>query len=267
MMPAEEKSSRGLRVKSLRTTPIFTLTLAVVVTMVLMALMTWIAGTMYQTFSQLMEDELKFHALSGKIVHLDEVLTMSSRLGAATGDPQWETRYRSFEPKLDETIQETIALATGPSVKEGVEQTNVANRKLVELENRALALGGQGQKEAALALLLSPEYEGQKQIYAEGIQKTIEAVHHQLHGQLAAYRERLIWVGIFAGLGIVILSGAWFGVLSIVRGAFADQKRVEEELEERVQERTAELEDANKALLHLRNGVIHGAAVLVIDET
>ena len=125
--------------------------------MVLMALMTWIAGTMYQTFSQLMEDELKFHALSGKIVHLDEVLTMSSRLGAATGDPQWETRYRSFEPKLDETIQETIALATGPSVKEGVEQTNVANRKLVELENRALALGGQGQKEAGLALLLSPE--------------------------------------------------------------------------------------------------------------
>ena len=144
MMPAEEKSSRGLRVKSLRTTPIFTLTLAVVVTMVLMALMTWIAGTMYQTFNQLMEDELKFHALSGKIVHLDEVLTMSSRLGAATGDPQWETRYRSFEPKLDETIQETIALATGPSVKEGVEQTAVANRKLVELENRALALGGQG---------------------------------------------------------------------------------------------------------------------------
>jgi len=248
MMPAEEKSSRGLRVKSLRTTPIFTLTLAVVMTMVLMALMTWIAGTMYQTFSQLMEDELKFHALSGKIVHLDEVLTMSSRLGAATGDPQWETRYRSLEPKLDETIQETIALATGPSVKEGVEQTNVANRKLVELENRALALGGQGQKEAALALLLSPEYEGQKQLYAEGIKKTIEAVHHQLHGQLAAYRERLIWVGIFAGLGIVILSGAWFGVLSIVRGAFADQKRVEEELEERVQERTAELEHANKRL-------------------
>ncbi|MGV7227643.1 MAG: hybrid sensor histidine kinase/response regulator [Nitrospirales bacterium] len=248
MMPAEEKSSRGLRVKSLRTTPIFTLNLAVVVTMVLMALMTWIAGTMYQTFSQLMEDELKFHALSGRIVHLDEVLTMSSRLGAATGDPQWETRYRSFEPKLDETIQETIALANGPSVKEGVEQTNVANRKLVALENRALALGGQGQKEAALALLLSPEYEGQKQLYAEGIQKTIEAVHHQLHGQLAAYRERLIWVGIFAGLGIVILSGAWFWVLSIVRGAFADQKRVEEELEERVQERTAELEDANKAL-------------------
>ena len=248
MMPAEEKSSRGLQVKSLRTTPIFTLTLAVVVTIVLMALMTWIAGTMYQTFSQLMEDELKFHALSGKIVYLDEVLTMSSRLGAATGDPQWETRYRSFEPKLDETIQETIALATGPSVREGVEQTNVANRKLVELENRALALGGQGQKEAALALLLSPEYEGQKQLYAEGIQKTIEAVHHQLHGQLAAYRERLIWVGIFAGVGIVILSGAWFWVLSIVRGAFANQKRVEEELEERVQERTAELEDANKAL-------------------
>ena len=254
MMPAEEKSSRGLRVKSLRTTPIFTLTLAIVATMALMAIMTWSAGTMYQTFSQLMENELKFHALSGRIVHLDEVLTMSSRLGAATGDPQWETRYRSFEPKLNETIQETIALATGPSVKEGVEQTNVANRKLVALENRALALGGQGQKEAALDLLLGPEYEGQKQLYAEGIQKTIEAVYQRLHGQLAAYRERLIWVGIFAGVGIVILSGTWIGVFSIVRGAFADQKHVEKELEERVQERTAELiaakevaDEANKA--------------------
>ena len=50
--------------------------------------------------------------LRGVIVHLDEVLTMSARMAAVTGDSRWEERYRQFEPQLDAAIKETTELAS-----------------------------------------------------------------------------------------------------------------------------------------------------------
>jgi hypothetical protein len=41
--------------------------------------------------------------LSDEIIYLDEVLTMSARMAASTGNLEWENRYRTFEPKLDAT--------------------------------------------------------------------------------------------------------------------------------------------------------------------
>ena len=45
------------------------------------------------------------------IRRLDEVLTMSARLSAATGDAKWERRYTAHIPDLDAAIK--IALAGG----------------------------------------------------------------------------------------------------------------------------------------------------------
>jgi hypothetical protein len=47
------------------------------------------------------ERELGVKQLQGKIVYLDEVLTMSAMMAAATGNAQWEQRYRDFEPQTD----------------------------------------------------------------------------------------------------------------------------------------------------------------------
>ena len=44
--------------------------------------------------------------VAGRILHLDEVLTMSARLAAAMGDTAWIDRYRKFEPELDRLIRE-----------------------------------------------------------------------------------------------------------------------------------------------------------------
>ena len=50
--------------------------------------------------------ELRIQEVRGTILHLDEVLTMSARMAASTGDPRWEKRYRQFEGPLDATIKE-----------------------------------------------------------------------------------------------------------------------------------------------------------------
>ena len=111
---------------------------------------------------------LRIKELQGVIVHLDEVLTMSARMAAATGDPAWERRYRQFEPQLDAAVKEATALTAESGRTNGAAQTDAANLKLVEMENKSFALVHEGRTEAARAILFSREYETQKKIYAEG---------------------------------------------------------------------------------------------------
>ena len=78
-------------------------------------------------------ESLRIEELRGVIVHLDEVLTMSARMAAATGDPKWEERYRHFDPQLDAAIKETVRLGTSPSSVKTAAKTDEANVKLVGL--------------------------------------------------------------------------------------------------------------------------------------
>ena len=68
----------------------------------------WYVVDSHRTTQQIMRRELRVKELSGVVVHLDEVLTMSARMAAATGDLKWETRYRGFESTLDAAIKEEI---------------------------------------------------------------------------------------------------------------------------------------------------------------
>ena len=69
--------------------------------------------------------------LAGEIVHLDEVLTMSARMAAATGNPSWEARYQQHVTRLDEAIKDCSKL--DPQVVGAfVAQTDLANQELVD---------------------------------------------------------------------------------------------------------------------------------------
>ena len=107
--------------------------------------------------------------LHGTIVHLDEVLTMSARMAAATGDPQWEARYRRFEPPLGRAMREAVALAPDAWAAADVRGTEAANAALVDLENEVFTLVRRTQLEAARATLSSDEYDRQKRLYSSGM--------------------------------------------------------------------------------------------------
>ena len=104
--------------------------------------------------------------LRGRIIHLDEVLTMSARMAVTTGDPKWERPYRQFEGELDAAIQSAIALVPDTG---STEQTDAANVALIGMEDRAFELVRLGELAAARAILFGEEYARQKAIYAEGM--------------------------------------------------------------------------------------------------
>jgi signal transduction histidine kinase len=131
--------------------------------------LSWYSFNSYRNLKTITERDLRLEKLGGIIVHLDEVLTMSARMAAATGEPRWEQRYRTFEPKLDAAIKEVFELAPEAPTGQGAGETDQANVKLVAMENHAFELVRQGRLAEARALLFNDEYEKQKQIHAQGM--------------------------------------------------------------------------------------------------
>jgi hypothetical protein len=92
--------------------PIRLLTLVCLLTIVAFAWFGWILFDVGRDAKMFTGQLSRIEELRGVIVHLDEVLTTSARMAAATGDPKWEQRYRRFEPQLDAAIKETTEFAS-----------------------------------------------------------------------------------------------------------------------------------------------------------
>lgn len=205
------------------------LSLAVVFSLILVALGSWNAWQISQSFNLKITPELQLQRLSDEIIYLDEVLTMSARMAASTGDLQWESRYRLFEPKLDKVIKQTIVIAPEAYASNAM-QTDAANVKLVGMENEAFDLIRQGKSQEALAVLFSPEYEKQKRIYSEGIQLTSTALQARVKLNIDFYGSTLSWSSLFSLLSLLILIVAWATMLGLVYQYINYRKRAEKKL-------------------------------------
>jgi hypothetical protein len=88
------------------------LTGALAISVLLLVGLVWSACHSYRKVAADQQEGLRIKELKGIIVHLDEVLTMSARMTAVTGDPAWEQRYRQFEPQLEAAVEEATALTS-----------------------------------------------------------------------------------------------------------------------------------------------------------
>ena len=205
------------------------LTGAVIFSLILVALGSWNTWEIKQNFKFGITTEFNLQRLSGEIVHLDEVLTMSARIAATTGDLKWENRYRRFEPKLNASIKQAIRLAPETFENHAV-QTDAANIKLIAMENQAFDLVRQGKSDRAVSVLFSPDYETQKQIYAQGIEQITNALGQRINSNLTSYSSALFRSSLFSLISFVILMLAWVIILLLVNQYIRRQKRTERKL-------------------------------------
>ncbi|MEQ1508225.1 MAG: hypothetical protein ABMB14_38700, partial [Myxococcota bacterium] len=202
--------------------PVWVLAVGMVLTAALAGGAGFVTFRLYRGFEELVRTELRIRELAGDIVWLDEVLTMSARMAAATGDAAWEARYRSFEPTLDATIKEAVALSPEAYLLASAAETDAANQKLVAMENQAFALVRDGRRAEAAEVLFGDAYQQQKAVYANGMHQSMEAIARRAETQLDQQRMLVLGTGAAGLVGIGLLAGIW---VTIVR-RLADHVRL-----------------------------------------
>ncbi len=212
----------------------------------------WYIRDSYHSLKKLQAHEFRLQELTGSIRYLDEVLTMSARLAAATGDPQWEDRYRRKEPELADVIEEVKGITPDVDTTEGIGLTDAANTKLVEMEYRSFELLGQGRREEAFALLSGTEYVMQKDAYRDGMVDSLRALREEMGRNMDSQRRRtnLATTAVVVLLLLIFLSGLY--ALHTLRAYLKARAQAEEalqaahsELEDRIAERTEDLTATN----------------------
>ena len=151
----------------------------------------WHTYSAFEYSKSTIKRQILAEKLRGRIVHLDEVLTMSARMAATTGKLRWEQRYHQFEPALDKAIEEAIILAPEAYKGNTAAMTDIANKALVAMEYRAFSLVRKGHKEEAREILFGDDYEMQKKIYAKGIKEFIKSISITADDELTEQNQRL----------------------------------------------------------------------------
>ncbi|MBI4716704.1 MAG: response regulator [Planctomycetes bacterium] len=206
--------------------PWFWLLVAVCGTFILMVCVATAVGLVKLRLGGVVHKQLTVERLEGEIRHLDEVLTMSARMAAATGDLAWEERYRLFEPTLDQSIRELMAIS--PTLFDEVfgEETNAANQRLVRMENVAFDLIREGRSREAWEQLTSRAYENQKAVYADGMDRARRALEALVQRDAAALDARLHSLTSIAAICFVLLCGAWVNAGRAIRAHLRDRERM-----------------------------------------
>jgi signal transduction histidine kinase len=165
----------------------------------------------------------RFGELRGEIKRLDEVLTMSARMAATTGQERWISRYDANVAPLEDAIREMLSLSRSQDVAQMVHATDAANAALIETETRAFDLVRGGRRTEAYALLMSPEYERQKAIYADGMERAMAAVHEAFTTDTNRSGRDLLLAAIFSVLGVSVCFVIW---IMLMHRSFKEQERL-----------------------------------------
>jgi PAS domain S-box-containing protein len=233
--------TRGLTFR--RRGPILVLAAALAVTCAAMGWLAWSSFDHYQAMLAV-ERAQRILDLQGTVLQVNDTLTMSARMAAATGDPLWRQRHGEGRPRLDRAISELLELAPEyPSLLDA-RQTAAANQRVQELERAAFELVDAGRRTEALELLQSTEYEEQKSSYSAGIVRTHGVLAVATADALTAAKQRA-----HQNLTVmaVIVPVLVLGFVVMLRAAGRWQ-RAQQAIDTELRQRSEELKQLNETL-------------------
>ena len=192
-------------------------------------LMMWQAHRNVESAKVLSDQHVTLTDRVGKIMQYDEVLTMSARQCAATGDFAYERRYDEFDPKLAAEIEALRGFIPSVEIAGLVGATDEANTGLIAIERQAFLLAHEGRGQEGLTLLEGKEYGRLKGVYARGMTGTTDAAKRVIDGEYRQLRERGQWFAIGSSIGVGALIIAWVAAMRSARAWVALRARVEQE--------------------------------------
>lgn len=233
------------------------LTAAVTISLILVAMGSFNTLRVSQGFRHGITEDFQVQRLSGDIIHLNEVMTMSARMAAATGDLSWEDRYQAYEPILKDSLNRAKALAPS-TYAPYAEQINQASQQLNEMNREAFDFVRESRSDRAQAVLFNNTYKAQKELYASGMRQWSSALNQKNQTSLNRYGTRLVWAGMYSLMSFWVLAIAWVTILLMVKQYI----RLRKAAEQGMRRAKDELEESHRALQVSQAALMQKAATL-----
>jgi methyl-accepting chemotaxis protein PixJ len=186
---------------------------------------TWSVWNTSQQLEATVSKQDRQQDLSSKLTYLDEVLTMSARMYTNTGQTIWDKRYTETVPVYDKAFAE-LTKDVPPS-----KLFDTATKKLFEIEDSAFKLIKQNKLKEASALLLSPEYQQNKQTYTTELNITIGKIRTAAEREVKDNRQALADAILLQllSLGLLLATGSF--VVLTVRSYIRDREQAQKSLQ------------------------------------
>ncbi|MDO8466086.1 MAG: HAMP domain-containing sensor histidine kinase [Gallionella sp.] len=188
----------------------------------------WQSWQMHSRYEEILSKHIDYAEDVGRIMLFDEVLTMSARMAAATGDFSYEKRYDEFDLKLTASIDDLRADFPQAEIARFVNETDEANLALIKMERQAFAWAHQGKQQEATALLTSAEYVRLKKIYADGMKKSAHVTNDLIEKETRHLHLLFFWLMTVSAVGVLVLLATWLFAVRSARSWAAERREAED---------------------------------------
>ena len=144
------------------------------------------------------------------VTYLDEVLSLSAKMAAATGDLTWKHHYEEYGPRPKPVVEDVWHIAEKDLDSADIILTDFASVKLVAIEKRVFELVGQGDHDLAVMELHSSAYEDQRHAYNRGMKAFITCVQAILQNRLNEDLKAVRRAGALIGIILPVILLVWF---------------------------------------------------------
>jgi len=191
------------------------LALLVLISAAAVAAPVWEGWKSYKIFKASNEIRFELADRQGPALYLDEALTMSARMAAATGDLKWVDRYYKYGGRTRLIVEECL---DDPELNKAMEElviTGFKYDKLDILEQQVLDLVQKGKRKEALAVLDSEEYLDQKEAYAEGVKALSTTLRESLDDRCQKNWRKTVHAMVVVCIVLPLAAVAWLIVLMV----------------------------------------------------
>ncbi len=222
--------------------PMGVLVVALLLTLALVAGLSWFAWRSHKDFETLETKDLKMVELYGTVKHFDELLSLTAQLAAATGEPAWKPMMISEMAKVDAAMDELEQVAPGLIPQETVSELLGVKRSLQKQELQVLEFADAGDLAAAQAILSSSRYKADQERLATTEAVLLEQVRAHLDQTLESQHQRNRYWLVMVIIFLLVIIFAWVYALRTIRSYFVEKQQASDDL----QAKTAQLEESQR---------------------
>jgi signal transduction histidine kinase len=237
----------------------------------------------YQSISYFKNNltENRIIELNSEIIHLDEMASLLVRVAALTGDIRWTNEYTAIDTKLDDDIIVLLQLLPPNDPRVAIlKQIQTTNEITDEIEHKTLDLLYQKKLVAAKEMILNPQYDIQENQINRNIKLLFHLLTKNASQQVVDSLKRAIIISCIILITLSVSLISWVLTFRQIKQwklaldeAVISRLRYEDELEQsnkrleqRVQERTAELSETIYELKRMQLGLIQSEKMATIGQ-